>query len=64
MCDMNYIRQEMPYINYVRDVKEAQVYMLVTRQSTGSGGTVLYNILYGTGTVYGHEGHSYLYQLS
>ncbi|MBN2482230.1 MAG: hypothetical protein JXB19_10840 [Bacteroidales bacterium] len=38
-CDMNYIREEMPYINYVRDVKESQVYLLVTRQSTGSGGT-------------------------
>ncbi len=38
-CDMNYIREEMPYINYVRDVKEAQVYLLVTRQTTGSGGT-------------------------
>ncbi len=38
-CDMNYIRQEMPYINYVRDVREAQVYLLVTSQSTGSGGT-------------------------
>lgn len=38
VCDMNYIREEMPYVNYVRDVREAQVYLLVTRQSTGSGG--------------------------
>jgi len=37
-CDMNYIREEIPYINYVRDVKEAEVYILETRQSTGSGG--------------------------
>lgn len=37
-CDMNYTRQEIPYINYVRDVKEAQVYINVTRQQTGSGG--------------------------
>ncbi|MDZ7738780.1 MAG: hypothetical protein U5K32_06875 [Bacteroidales bacterium] len=37
-CDMDYIRREVPYINYVRDVKEAQVYVLVTQQSTGSGG--------------------------
>ena len=37
-CDMNYIRKEMPYINYVRDTRESQVYMLVTRQVTGSGG--------------------------
>ncbi len=27
-CDMNYIREELPYINYVRDVGEAQVYIL------------------------------------
>ena len=37
-CDMNYIRQEIPYINYVRDVREAQVYILETNQNTGSGG--------------------------
>ena len=37
-CDMNYIRQEIPYINYVRDVHEAQVYILETSQNSGSGG--------------------------
>jgi uncharacterized C2H2 Zn-finger protein len=37
-CDMNYTRQEIPYINYVRDVREAEVYILVTRQNAGSGG--------------------------
>ncbi len=37
-CDMNYIRREIPYINYVRDVREAQVYILETRQNAGSGG--------------------------
>ncbi len=37
-CDMNYTRQEIPYVNYVRDVKEAQVYILVTDQDAGSGG--------------------------
>jgi len=37
-CDMNYIRQEIPYVNYVRDVKEAEVYILVTLQDAGSGG--------------------------
>jgi hypothetical protein len=37
-CDMNYIRQEIPYINYVRDVREAQVYILETNQDAGSGG--------------------------
>jgi hypothetical protein len=37
-CDMNYIRQEIPYINYVRDIHEAQVYILETIQDAGSGG--------------------------
>jgi len=37
-CDINYIRQEIPFINYVRDVAEAQVYILVTNQNTASGG--------------------------
>ena len=37
-CDMNYTRQEIPYVNYVRDVREAQVYVLVTSQNAGSGG--------------------------
>ncbi len=37
-CDMNYIREEIPYVNYVRDVKEAQVYILETSETTGSGG--------------------------
>ncbi len=37
-CDMNYTRQEIPYINYVRDYREAQIYINVTTQSSGSGG--------------------------
>jgi len=37
-CDMNYVRQQIPYVNYVRDVKEAEVYILGTWQNTGSGG--------------------------
>ncbi len=37
-CDMNYTREEIPYVNYVRDVKEAQVFILVTTQNSGNGG--------------------------
>jgi hypothetical protein len=37
-CDMNYTRKQIPYVNYVRDVKEAQVYILVTSQNAGNGG--------------------------
>jgi hypothetical protein len=37
-CDMDYMRREIPYINYVREVREAQLYLMVASQSTGSGG--------------------------
>jgi len=37
-CDMNYTRQEIPYINYVRDIRDAQVVILVSDQNAGSGG--------------------------
>ncbi len=37
-CDIDFIRREIPYVNYVRDRIEAQVHMLITKQSTGSGG--------------------------
>jgi hypothetical protein len=34
----DYIRREIPYINYVRDIKDADVYIISTDQPTGSGG--------------------------
>jgi hypothetical protein len=37
-CDMNYTRQEIPYINYVRDIHDAQVVILVSDQNAASGG--------------------------
>jgi hypothetical protein len=39
-CDMNYTRQEIPYVNYVRDYREAQVYVNVTTQAAGNGGNL------------------------
>jgi hypothetical protein len=38
-CDMNYTREKISFSNFVRDVKESQVYVLVTQQNAGSGGT-------------------------
>lgn len=35
----DYIRKEIPYVNYVRDIKDAGVYIISTRQMTGSRGT-------------------------
>jgi hypothetical protein len=37
-CDLDYIRTEITFVNYVRDPKEAQIYILVTTLRTGSGG--------------------------
>jgi len=37
-CDSDYLRRTVPYVNYVRNRTEADVHILVTRQSTGSGG--------------------------
>ena len=38
-CDMNYTREQITFANFVRDVKLAQVYILITEQKAGSGGT-------------------------
>ena len=37
-CDDDYLRTEIRFVNYVRDRADAQLHVLVTRQSTGSGG--------------------------
>jgi hypothetical protein len=37
-CDIEYIKNEITFVNYVRDRNEAQVHVLITTQSTGSGG--------------------------
>ena len=37
-CDGTFIRQEMPYIDHVRDREVADVHVLITRERTGSGG--------------------------
>ncbi len=34
----DFIRKEIPFINYVRDIKHAGVYIISSSQSTGSGG--------------------------
>jgi len=54
-CDMNYTRQEIPYINYVRDVREAEVFVLVTEQSSGSGGREYTYTFHGQGKFSGMD---------
>lgn len=36
--DMEYIKKELTFVNYVRDRMEADLFILATRQNTGSGG--------------------------
>lgn len=38
MCDVDYFRREITFVNYVRERKEAQVHILVSYQTTASGG--------------------------
>jgi hypothetical protein len=37
-CDIDYIRTEITFVNYVWDRQEADIHMLITLQRTGSGG--------------------------
>ena len=37
-CDDEYLRREITFVNYVRDRRDAQVHVLVTRENTGGGG--------------------------
>jgi hypothetical protein len=37
-CDLEYIKTEITFVNYVRDRNEAQVHVLITTLGTGSGG--------------------------
>ena len=38
MESSDYVRKEIPYVNYVRDIKDAGVYIISTRERTGSNG--------------------------
>ena len=39
VCDFDFMRTEIAFVDYVRDRQDAQVHILVTDQSTGGGGT-------------------------
>jgi len=39
-CDMSFIRTELDYVNYVIDQADADIFIMITRQSTGSNGRV------------------------
>jgi len=37
VCDFDFIRQEIDFVNWVRDRRDSQVHLLVTRQGAGGG---------------------------
>jgi hypothetical protein len=37
--DWDYVKTNVPYVNYVRDRRDAELYVLMTIQATGAGGT-------------------------
>jgi hypothetical protein len=47
MTASSYIKKEITFINYVRDLKEADLYIISTYQSTGAGGTEITYFLVG-----------------
>ena len=54
-CDEVFIRQELSYVDHVRDREVADVHVLVTQQSTGSGGQAQTFDLIGLGPFAGME---------
>ena len=36
-CDSNHFRTEVTFVNWVRDVRDSQIHLIITSQSTGSG---------------------------
>jgi hypothetical protein len=47
---LNFIKDEIQFVNYVRDRKEADVHVLITQQGTGSGGNEYTMSFIGLGT--------------
>ncbi len=54
-CDFDYFRQEVPFVNYVRDRMDAQLHVLVTQQLTGAGGFEYTFHFMGTGSLEGMQ---------
>jgi hypothetical protein len=48
-CDIEHFKNEITFVNYVRDRKESDVQIIITEMGTGSGGTEF------TLTFYGHN---------
>ena len=44
-CDESYVRQEVTFVNYVRDRTDADIHLLVTSQQSGSGDQFTLNFI-------------------
>jgi hypothetical protein len=55
-CDMDFFRTEITFVNHVRDRKDAHVHVLITTQSTGSGG-IEYTLTFSGQEQFAGEGH-------
>jgi len=54
-CDETFVRQEMTYVDWVRDREVADVHVLVTQQNTGAGGEAQTFDLIGLGPFLGMD---------
>ena len=59
-CDATFLRQEMEYVDWVRDREVADVHVLVTQENTGAGGRAQTFDLIGLGPFDGSD-HSTVY---
>jgi hypothetical protein len=48
-CDQQYFRQNLPFLNFVRDRRLSEIYVLVSQVNTGSGGVEYSMFLNGSG---------------
>ena len=39
LCDLDFLRTEISFVDWVRDRHDAQLYVMVSTQGTGAGGT-------------------------
>ncbi len=46
-CDLDHLRREINWVNYVREPKESDIHVIITSQSTGSGGSKVSMFLIG-----------------
>jgi hypothetical protein len=54
-CDFDFLRTEITFVNYVRDRHDAQVYVLVSTEGTGAGGTAYTLTFIGQGAFEGRS---------